>query len=293
MHSLSERPDTGFTLIEMAIVMVIIAVVAGGIVIGQAVIRSAELQAIMADVNRFRNAAKLFQDRYKYLPGDYPNAAEMWGTDAGCNSGNQDNTAANHVSKKATCGGNGDGVIGGYGGINWPNAETVGDSVAIREPLRAWQHLANAGLVEGLYSGASSDVTNGYEPGVNIPLGFQSRDNGFNMFQAYRISPGGTDPGGFAIPGVYPGKYGHIIAYGRAKGVPTKQGLPRPALRATDAKTIDDKLDDGRPGTGSVISFTPGSAYSPNCTTTANPVDAMYRTEQAGVVCALVFLTGL
>lgn len=297
--NMSTCPSRGFTLLEVSIVLVVIALIAGGIVVGRSVVRNAEIQGLIADVDRFRRAANLFREKYNYLPGDYPNGAGMWGTDAGCNSAvfpNADATASNAVRKKETCGGNGNGFVAGYnGGAQWPTAATVGSTVVNREALRAWQHMANAGFLEGAYSGApSSSASNGYEGGVNLPRGRLSDVNGFAFFHASPIHPDGTNPGGVAVPSVYPGKYGHVIAFGKARGEPIRQGPARPGMTGDEAAQVDGRIDDGRPGTGHVVGFTPDiSSYSPNCTTSANAAVAAYRSAESGVRCSLVFITGL
>ena len=50
----------GFTLIEMAFVLAIIALVAGGILVGRSLVRDAELRTIITDVDRYKKSIDLF-----------------------------------------------------------------------------------------------------------------------------------------------------------------------------------------------------------------------------------------
>ena len=64
------RHQSGFTLIEIAIVLVIIGLLLGGILKGQELINSARVKNLAAD---FRNIPVFiygYQDKFKALPGD-------------------------------------------------------------------------------------------------------------------------------------------------------------------------------------------------------------------------------
>lgn len=67
-----EKGEKGFTLIELAIVMVIIGLLLGSILKGQSMIKDAKIQRIAADVKGIVAATYSYQDEYGYLPGDDP-----------------------------------------------------------------------------------------------------------------------------------------------------------------------------------------------------------------------------
>lgn len=295
MEQIRRERRLGYTLLELAIVITVIALLIGGVLVGRALIRNAELQAIVADVSRFKQAAKLFRDKYQYLPGDLPNAASFWGTDSGCNAAalpNTDGTVPNTVRKRETCGGNGNGIISGYnGGAEWPTAALIGSSSANREAIRAWQHLANAALIEGSYCGAASNNPSGYFPGMNVPRSTRSDQNGFVIFHASPIGDGLTLPNGLFVLDVWPGRYGHVIGYGKARGEDIRNGLKQAGLSATDAAYIDQKTDDGKPAHGAVVTFRP--PLLAQCVTSFDASTAQYRVTTDRVTCALVFMTGL
>src|SRR5512143_2223080 len=73
-HPHLPRRQSGFTLIEIAIVLVIIGLLLGGILKGQELINSARVKNLSTD---FRNIPVFiygYQDKFKVLPGDDPNA---------------------------------------------------------------------------------------------------------------------------------------------------------------------------------------------------------------------------
>ena len=76
MRFLPYPKQTGFTLLELSVVLIIIALVAGGIVVGQSLIRSATLRSVMGEYDHYLKAVQEFQDKYLALPGDMPNAEE-------------------------------------------------------------------------------------------------------------------------------------------------------------------------------------------------------------------------
>ena len=125
--------ETGFTLVEIAIVLVIIGLLLGGILKGQEMITQAKIKNVINDFNGVTVAVTSYQDRYRALPGDDGNATTRW-------------TTQNPAS------GNGDGVIlGKY------NATVAGAAPAAAEESNLfWQHLRIAGFVPGLTTGAGS-----------------------------------------------------------------------------------------------------------------------------------------
>ncbi len=289
-------------------VLAVIALIVGGMLVGRSLIRSAELQSAISDVSRFKQAAKLFRDKYKYLAGDFPRATEFWGAMSGCPE-----TALGTERTKRTCNGDGDGFIAG----SWSTAMWVRETPQQqREPLRAWQHLANAGLIEGAYSGTPAptnipglDSIGVLAAGVNIAAGRIAR-SGYTF--SYWLGREGLDTGVYQGATASPG---HIIVFGglagysyvshtEYSGVVFWQHAYFPVLTAPEAAQIDRRIDDGKPGTGNVRSYPPDSdlgTSSPDCATSVYASSAEYKTDPAapilGIgraeVCALIFLTGL
>ena len=70
-----QQKQKGFTLIEIAIVLLIIGLLLGGVLKGQSMINSARVRAIANDLSGIETAWVSFQDRYQSLPGDYSRAS--------------------------------------------------------------------------------------------------------------------------------------------------------------------------------------------------------------------------
>jgi prepilin-type N-terminal cleavage/methylation domain-containing protein len=64
--------QSGFTLVEIAIVLVIIGLLLGGVLKGQELITQAKIKNVANDFNGLTAAIYSYQDRYKRLPGDDP-----------------------------------------------------------------------------------------------------------------------------------------------------------------------------------------------------------------------------
>lgn len=105
----------GFTLVEIAIVLVIIGLLLGGILKGQEMITQAKIKNVIADMTGVSAAMYGYQDRYRALPGD-DGKADRW-------------TGATK--------GDGNGVIAGK------------YTEASKESTYFWDHLRRAGFVSG------------------------------------------------------------------------------------------------------------------------------------------------
>jgi len=134
----SNRNSTqaGFTLVEIAIVLVIIGLLLGGILKGQEMITQARIKNAINDFNGITVAVTSYQDRYRGLPGDDKGAGARWTT-------------------QVPASGDGDGVIAGKYNAN-NTGGTGGAPANTAESNLFWQHLRIAGFVPGLTSGTGS-----------------------------------------------------------------------------------------------------------------------------------------
>ncbi len=121
----SNRRQAGFTLVEIAIVLVIIGLLLGGILKGQEMITQAKIKNVIADLNGVSAAMYSYQDRYRALPGDDKGAATRW---------------------TSTSPGNGDGIVNdGY----LAAVPSVLTGLTAPESVFFWHHLRLSGFLSG------------------------------------------------------------------------------------------------------------------------------------------------
>ncbi len=65
-----KRNQKGFTLVEIAIVLVIIGLLLGGVLRGQEMIESARIKSVVGDMNGVSAAFNTYLDRFRAIPGD-------------------------------------------------------------------------------------------------------------------------------------------------------------------------------------------------------------------------------
>src|SRR5687767_4746753 len=82
--------NRAFSLIELSIVTVIIALLAVVIFTARKVILSSQLVSTIAEISRLEKGIIVFRDSYDYLPGDFPKASNIFGCTS-CN-GDGDNS---------------------------------------------------------------------------------------------------------------------------------------------------------------------------------------------------------
>jgi prepilin-type N-terminal cleavage/methylation domain-containing protein len=62
---------SGFTLIELSIVIVIIGLIVAGVVAGQSLVKQSKLYSIITDVSRYKVSVNTFRLTYNAIPGGY------------------------------------------------------------------------------------------------------------------------------------------------------------------------------------------------------------------------------
>ena len=269
MHTKPPKATAAFTLLELSIIMTIVALIAAAIVTGRTMIDSSATQSVIAEFDIYRNAVLSYRDKYKEFPGDHSSATSLTSADAGCPL-----PATSDDPTSATCNGNGDGIIGDSTG------NPLGGFTEFQESLLVWQHLANDNLLKGKFNGRRSTATNGITTEINAPLS-QITDASFTL----RYFPT-NDPTHAAKH--YAGTYGHVFFFGAPGG-----SAPFPfngaALTTEQAKSIDQKIDDGSPGLGKVVT-SPKSVR--DCPTTDVEETAIYDSSITTLACSLIFITG-
>ena len=158
--------QSGFTLVEIAIVLVIIGLLLGGVLKGQELIEQSKIKRVVNDFNSISAAFYTYQDRYHYMPGDDPNAATRWTT---------------AVAGGAATSGNGDSILTATLAqvlVGGPN-----------EGGYAWQHLRASGLVTGDLSTVPASETPELTPfNSKYGIGASATAFGFGIVPIYCAS---------------------------------------------------------------------------------------------------------
>lgn len=213
-----------FTLVELAIVVVILGFIIAGISVGASLLQQARLRSVINEIEQIRSGIISFRSRYNFLPGDLPHAESYW-------------------PSASTLNGNGNRLI---------NTSESG----LVEDLYAYQHLFLAGMIKGKFIGGNASPTP-ILAGQNIPISSYNTRTGYHLYGHL-----------FAIYGVPNVNY---ITMGTPT-LPAFRFYGDGALPPSDASFIDQKIDDGNPGTGNTISISGSSGGS--CTNIPNNVPA-------------------
>ena len=166
---MTDQRQKGFTLVELAIVMIIIGLLIGGILKGQELIGNAQVTSTVAQMKGIDAAASTFRDSYNALAGDFANA-----------------TGAN--AKLATCvapcqNGDGDGRLD----VNVGAAPAL----AANEGVAFFNQLRAANLLGG-FDGTAVLAFGQALPTASIGGGYTAGDsrNGVTYFTAAELRSG-------------------------------------------------------------------------------------------------------
>lgn len=247
MTTQTNRSQSGFTLVELAVVMIIIGLLIGGVLKGQELINNAQVTSTVAQVKGIEAAVSTFRDTYSALPGDILTPATRLpncGAAGGCNSA-----------------GDGNGRL----------ANSVGVTPVGTEGARFFVHLNAADLLTGIVPGTNV-------PGENFP---EAKIRG-NAIQAGDVAAVGNLTGATFSAGASSGLY---LAISQPAGatITAPQGA---GLRPSEAQRIDTKLDDGMPGTGSARGIGGGAGGATDCASAATAAGT-YNTAQSASNCGL------
>ena len=206
---------SGFTLVELAIVLVIIGLVLAAVLKGQEMIQNAKIKNLASDLKGVSVAYYAYLDRYMAIPGDDPAASSHAGTGA--------------------IAGNGDGLISGL----FTDAATP----PATESQAFWQHTRMAGFLTGSATAGSALPSNNSLGGI---LGVQGGTTAAAIYGMsgpvvcasnipWRIAEGvdtmlddgNSDSGAIraGVAGVVPTAVGVSGTYGAGVAIPATEGL--------------------------------------------------------------------
>ena len=294
----SLRRKSGFTLIELSIVLVIIGLIVGGVLVGQDLIKAAETRAQISQIEKYNTAVRTFQGKYGYLPGDMP---DPYATQFG------------FIARDTRLGqGDGNGILSGLydTGNGWSSGYTE-----TGEPLVFWGDLSKAGLIDGAFNTAviapGQDADDPNQVADFLPRG--KAGNGLFVYVISGYESDAANSDFFSSNNFFSlSQVTAIGGFGRING--------NTGLSVNQAYNIDKKTDDGLPAKGNVQavsaqgdsshsglwfsnndteSYAPpgGSNINASATTcydnnnsTANPVTySLSQNNGAGINCSLAF----
>lgn len=216
----------GFTLVELAIVLVIIGLLVGGVLVGQDLIKAATIRSTVSDIEKVNTAATTFRTKYSGLPGDLLNTRAVEYQVSG-------QTATNAAGRDGTAGkGDGNGLIEGCAA----NTTAVGCETAL-----FWADLSSASLIAARLNTFLSTMT--YPTPTPTTTATVAT---FLPKQKLRDS---------AMLSVYPSSGKNWFYLGSMSAL-SASGVPTLAAGVTpgEARSIDEKFDDAAAGTGVVTS---------------------------------------
>lgn len=248
-----------FSLVELSIVLVILGLLTGGILAGQSLIRAAELRAVSTEYSRYLAAVQTFRDKYFALPGDMTGATKFWQEVSGV----PNTCRTTQGTGTQTCNGDGNGYI----------EQTTGSD----EHHRYWQHLANAGLIEGSYTG----IRDGADPLKTTTVNAPKSKLGQGLWFSYNYS---IQSGAFDILN---GNYFNILELGSPS--PTQHPYV-PLVKPEEIWNIDTKMDDGKPGLGKLtVRSNPNLNLCTDTNSAADTATAAYLLNSNNVACTFIF----
>jgi len=193
----------GFTLIELSIVLVVIGLIVGGVLVGRELVRASEVRTVVREFQNYQTALNTFKLKYGALPGDLTSGASFF-----------------------TVSGNGN----GNGNIEFAN-----------ELFWAWQELAQAGLIEGTYSGPQAG-----NPGI---IGDNLPKSKINDTVGYSFMKLNGSVQYFSLTD-YVITLGTTTSCGAVNCAYTYQAIFQSAF----VRNVDLKMDDGIPNHGKILS---------------------------------------
>jgi prepilin-type N-terminal cleavage/methylation domain-containing protein len=236
---------SGFTLVELSIVLVIIGLIIGGVLVGRDLISAATVRAQISQIEKYQTAVNTFRGKYGYLPGDIPGpTAQQFGftvaagTGTWCPGGSRD----------------GNGIIAGTSPANGCPIE---GAVQNGEPLVFWVDLSTAGLIGGGFNTAtpdplSSTITTTTTPGLS------------SFYPAAKIGNGNyvvVASGGYGANFNTTGDGFNYFVVSGISSLSLSQDwstiIPVMEIASAQAYGIDSKIDDGYPMSGKVITMGP------------------------------------
>lgn len=90
-----------FTLIELSIVILVIAIISGSILIGARISDDAKIRSFSNEISMLESGIRNFKDIYRYVPGDFPKASNFFSDATSADDGNGNSVLDTNAQSQA------------------------------------------------------------------------------------------------------------------------------------------------------------------------------------------------
>ena len=262
----------GFTLVEIAVVLVIIGLIIGGALVGKDLIAAARIRAVVSQVEQYNTAVKTFQGKYKYLPGDIVQSDAVNFGFYAC----ENNQNPYGIVREGD--GDGDGIISPEASYEYSAPGGISG-----EMLLLFAHLAQAQMISANIRLVNASVASGSDIDMSFTnCSIQSAINSDRISSIFPVAK--LDGRAYLIP-----LSSDSINYYQLSGVTTvnNDGMGSSdfeyALTPLVAYAIDTKNDDGKPNSGATQARGGLTRINQAATAGSDPTDCTTASDQTGV----------
>jgi len=253
-----------FTLVEIAIVLVIIGLLVGGVLVGQDLVLSAKISSTASQIEKYKSASNTFRTKMGGIPGDL-NAARA---------------ISFGLTQRAGTAGSGDGNGSLQNGATQAYERGLGHETALY-----WRDLSQAGLIEKGFATATDAAAASIPAATITDYLPNSKLSDSSYIHAYGA-----------------GSINYYYIGGVASTATDANGVlsPTNSARAQDSQMLDEKIDDGNGSGGSMFavesiidnSLQVSTGLGTDCLTTTGTYNVGLDTSAKNIACRVTVRAG-